>query len=166
MLTGLDIAIILVCTGAIILETKRGFGRALNDFIALLITIRTAPMLADRMEDAIRFSARPAGNDAAAYAVSFILIGGILLFAGKLIYDTTLVSADTFDSFLGGIFGIIVAIMLCHSMTRTVALDAGMKRHPDVIPEVITTSMFGSEFLNFEIYHRVVYTLHNLGRED
>lgn len=162
MLNSLDLVIIAVFAFVVVVETKRGFGRAIFDFAALLVAVRGAHMLTDPLAGAVKLAANPSTNQAIIYGISFLIIGGVLVFLGKLVYDTTLVSAETFDALLGAICGIGVGIILCHALTRTLALAAG----PYVIPTIIANSALGSEFLNFESYHRLLETMYGFGREE
>lgn len=163
MLNWVDFAIVGLFAAALILEVKRGFGRAVFDFAALLAAVKFTPTLADRLSHALQFTAKPSTNEAAIYLVLFFIIGGALVFLGKLVYDTTLISAETFDALLGGMFGIGIAIILCHAFARTIALSAGSLSVP---PAVIIQSAFGTEFLNFESYHRLLEVLYNFHRVD
>ena len=157
----MDFIVVAVFALALAVEVKRGFGRAVFDFAALLVAVRAAPMLAEALSRWIRPAPTPA-NEAVLYAVSFAIIGGVLVFLGKLLYDATLVSAETFDPLLGGFCGIAMAIILCHVLMRTVALAAGPA---ESVPQVIRDSAMGTEFLTFESYHRLVNVLYTFNRE-
>ena len=158
----IDVILFTIMAGAVLLEMKRGFGRTIFDFAALLVTMRLVSMLLPGLSHSIKLAADPHINEARLYVLSFILIGGLLLSLGKLIYDTTLVSADTFDALLGGIFGFGVGLMLCHALVKAIALTAG----PNAIPDVIANSAFGTEFLTFQSYHDLMHTLYNLDRDE
>ena len=160
MISSLDFIVVAVFALALAVEVKRGFGKAVFDFAALLVAVRAAPMLAGALSGWIRAAPTPA-NEAVLYAVSFAIIGGVLVFLGKLLYDATLVSAETFDPLLGGFCGVAMAIILCHVLMRTVALAAG----PESVPQVIRDSAMGTEFLTFESYHRLVNVLYSFNRE-
>jgi len=161
MLNWVDFVIVGLLAAAVILEAKRGFGRALFDFAALLIAVKFTPMIAGLASHALRFTAKSSTNEAAIYAALFVMIGAVLVFLGKLLYDSTLISAETFDALLGSLLGVGIAIMLCHVLVRTIALNAGA---PNIPPEVIAQSAFGNEFLTFESYHRLLDVLYNFHR--
>jgi len=161
MLNWVDFIIVGLFAAAVILEAKRGFGRALFDFAALLVAVKVTPTLAGSASHALQFTGKSSTNEAAVYLVLFLIIGGALAFLGKLLYDSTLISAETFDALLGGLFGVGIAIVLCHVLVRTIALNAGA---PGIPPEVIAQSAFGAEFLTFESYHRLLEVLYNFHR--
>ncbi|MDO8683059.1 MAG: CvpA family protein, partial [Armatimonadota bacterium] len=138
-----DFFIFLILVVVVSLEAKRGFGRAILDFAALLVACRVASALIPTLSHSIKLAAKTHTNEAYIYAISFIVIGAILLFVAKLIYDTTLISADTFDLPLGAIFGVGVAVVLCHVMVRTIALNIG----GSAVPPIIASSFLGKEFL-------------------
>lgn len=162
MLSWIDLVIILIFAGTVVLETKRGFGRSLFDLAAVLVTVRTAPMVADPLAKTMHISAHAPTNQAYIYAGVFVVTGGLLVLLGKLVYDSTLISAETFDAVLGGLLGVGVAIVLCHAMVRTVALTSGAEEPP----VAITQSALGTEFLTFDSYHRLLEVLYNFDRTE
>lgn len=157
----LDFVIVFIFAAVVTLEVVRGFGRAIFDFAAVLLATRAASMLVSPLSGSIKLSSQPYVNEARVYILSFIVVGGVLFFVGKLIYDTTLISADTFDPPLGGLFGFGAAIALCHVIVRTMALSAG----PGVIPPGIAASLLGTELLTFESYHRILDVLYHFNEE-
>lgn len=147
----LDFSIISVFVLAILIEAKRGFGRALFDFAALLITVWGISRI-ELLWKAASFSSHV---QVALYAGSFLIIGGLLVVIGRLAHQSTLISAYPFDMILGSILGVGTAMMLCYGIVHTIALTT----RPDGLPPILSCSALGKEFLTFDTYHRVLYVL-------
>jgi len=160
MLNQLDFLIVLIFVFVPLAQLKRGFGKAVFDLAALLLAVYTSSTLLEPLAGAVKLAADPSINEAAVYATSFVVIGGVLMLVGKLLYERTLVSVDPFEPFFGGICGIAIAIILCHVGVRSLALGAG----PDAVPPVIANSAMGTEFLTFETYHRLLEVLYSFDR--
>lgn len=163
MLNWLDTVIVLLFAGAVVLEAKRGFGRAIFDFAAVLVAVKFAPMVAEPMSKSFNFTASASANEAWIYAVTFVLMSAVLILLGKFVYDTTLISAETFDALLGGLAGIGIAIVLCHALVRALSVHAGS---PEMPSDLVNASAFGTEFLRFDSYHQLMETLYNFHRPD
>ncbi|MCL6519806.1 MAG: CvpA family protein [Armatimonadetes bacterium] len=157
-----DLATIIMLALAVIIETKRGFGRAVFDLAAVLVAVRIAYMVADPLSASIKVSANPATNQTIAFVAPFIVLSALLWFLGKLVYEATLISAEIFDPLLGGICGILIGITIDHVFVRTIVFAAGTKE----LPSLITDSALGREFLYFDTYHRIVQALYNFHRPD
>ncbi|MBI2843765.1 MAG: CvpA family protein [Armatimonadetes bacterium] len=155
----IDIVLLSLLIAAVVVETKRGFGKAIFDFAALFVTIRAVPMLAPVAANSVRFSHEALANEAICFAGLFVLVGGILLFLGKLGYDYTLISLETFDPLLGGVLGIGVAAIVGHAIVRSLAISASIGGAP---PDVLSSSWIGMEFYGFTSYHRTIQFLSSL----
>lgn len=160
MLSWLDFTIIGIFVLFIAVEIKRGFGKAVFDFVALLVAVTALPMFSKTMSG-FQFSADPASNDAAVLAVSFLILGIILVVIGKLIADTLLFSLEPFDPFIGGLFGFGSAVIVCHVLIKAVAVSVGTEG----IPDIVRSSSMAFELLTFETYHQIVEMLYNFNRE-
>jgi hypothetical protein len=147
----LDFSIIFVFVLAVLIEAKRGFGRALFDFAALLITVWGI----SRIELLWKAASFSSDVHAALYGGSFLIIGGLLMIIGRLAHQSTLISAPPFDVMLGSILGIGTALVLCYGIVHMVALTGG----PKGLPPVLSCSALGKEFVTFDTYHRVLYVL-------
>jgi len=156
----IDILLIVLVIGVVALETKRGFGKVIFDFVALLVTVRGVSLLAPSAARAIHLAKDAPANEAIWFAVLFAVVGGILLYIGKLAYDATLISLDTFDPFLGGVFGFGVAVMIGHVIVKALAIAAHTNGAP---PEILANSRLGMEFYQFVTYHKVMHFLSSLG---
>lgn len=155
----IDILLVVIVLGIMILETKRGFGKAVFDFIALLATVRVVPLIAPKLAESFHFLGEPQANEALCFAGVFVVVGVGLLFIGKLVYDATLITLDTFDPVLGGVMGIGVAAILGHMIARSLAIAASAGGVP---PEALVNSNLGMEFYQFVTYHKVVMLLSSL----
>lgn len=156
----IDLVIVAVFTIVVAIEVRRGFGKALFDFAALLVAVRAVYVLTDpAMQSPISLS-KTTLNPALLFAGLFVVLGIVLLFVGKFLYDTTLVSADHFDSALGGLCGVAVGITICHAAMRAVDIASGAHG----LPPVVASSLFGTQLLDFQWYNHVIQVLSNLDR--
>lgn len=155
----IDVVLIIITVGIAALETRRGFGKAIFDFAALLVGIRLVGMLAPVVAGSLNLAKDTPANEAAWFAVLFALVGTLLLFLGKLAYDSTLITLDTFDPFLGGVLGLGIAVIVGHAIVNTLAIAATVH---GITPEIITNSRLGMEFYDFVTYHKVMHFLSSL----
>ncbi|MHB0912601.1 MAG: CvpA family protein [Armatimonadota bacterium] len=154
MLTLIDFAILALLIISVVLEVKRGFGRAIFDLVALVGAVRLAYTLQKPL--AASLGVQSGSGEAALYICTFVAIGGVLVFLGHLIYGMVQLSADFFDPALGGICGIFVGGILCHALVMTFAVAGGKA-------SVLAHSSFGIEFLTFQNYHHIIDLLDNFG---
>lgn len=157
MLNWVDVVIAVIFAAGVIWETRRGFGRAIFDFAALLVAVKLSPMISQPLSHAVRLVGSTHTNEALWYSLTFAVLGGVLLLVGKFVYSTTLVSAEVFDALLGGLFGVGISIVLCHAFVRVIALHAGSA---DIAPPMLVSSAFGSEFLTFDSYHQLLEAIY------
>lgn len=145
----LDFGIIIIFALALVIGAKRGFGRALFDLAALLVAV----VVISRFE--FLWKGFAPHERAALYAMSFVVVGGLLIVIGRLAHQATLISADPYDMVLGGMLGIGAAIVLCYGIVHTLALTAGAQG----LPPTLNCSLLGKEFVTFDTYHKVLYVL-------
>jgi uncharacterized membrane protein required for colicin V production len=162
MLSWLDFILIAVFLTVVLVQVKRGFGRAVFDFFALFVAIRVVPLLSRPLAGMFKVALEPATNHAIIYACMFVFVGGTLVVLGRLIYSSTLISAEIFDPLLGGIFGIGAAVILAHAIVKTIAIGVGSH----LVTSAVANSALGMEFLKFETYHRVLETLYTFHRPE
>ncbi|HPP74691.1 MAG TPA: CvpA family protein [Armatimonadota bacterium] len=155
----LDIVLVILVVSVMALETKRGFGRAIFDFVGLLIAVRIVALIVPKVTESARFASDAPANEAIWYAILFVLVGGILLLLGKMAYDSTLISLDLFDPFLGGVLGCGVAVIIGHAIVRGLAISTSMASG---VPDILANSTLGMEFYQFETYHEVIEFLSSL----
>lgn len=160
-MTWVDFAIVVLLVSAVILESKRGFGSALFDALAVILSMRAAYLLVNPDTGVFKtFWANAPTHAGFGYLLTFIGISVVAMFIGHLIYGNLLFSADAFDSLLGGIMGAVVGVTVCHVFVASLTL---MERTGGSI-NAVKYSTFAGEFLNFTTYHNVTYFLYNLGR--
>jgi uncharacterized membrane protein required for colicin V production len=160
-MTWVDFAIAVLLVGAVALEIKRGFGAALFDALAVVISMRAAYLLVN--PDTGVFKAYWADVPAHAgfgYLFAFIGFCVVTLFIAHLIYGTLLFSADVFDPLLGGIMGIVVGVTICHVLVSSLT----MMELPGGGENAVKYSAFAPELLNFTMYHNVLNLMETLGQ--
>ena len=157
----IDASILVLFVGALILELKRGFGRAVFDLAAFLVALRVTWMLNEPLSASVQLAADSHMNQAVIYALGFVVIGGPLIYVGKLLHAATLISGDVFDPMLCSLCGLAIATIATHTLVQTITLGAG----GDGVPAVVAGSVFGTEFLRFDTYHQVLEQLYNFHRE-
>lgn len=160
MFSWIDIVIAAVFIVVIIGEIRRGFGKALFDFGAMVLTLIITYKLVDPVSKSIAFSSQHDMNKAIAFGIVFAVLGVILFLLGKFLYETTLISLDVFDPLLGGILGIGVAIIISHAFAQDVAL--GTTVHGT--SSVVMNSALGKELLTFETYKHILNSLYNFDK--
>jgi len=157
----IDGLLVALVVGLVALEAKRGFGRAVYDFVALLLTVRGVPLLVPHVAGVVHLAPDAPANQAAWFGILFVVFGTILLFIGNLAYESTLITLDTLDPFLGGVLGLGVAVIVGHAIVNSLALAAHTNGAP---PEILANSRLGMEFYHFVTYHEVIDFLSSLGR--
>jgi uncharacterized membrane protein required for colicin V production len=155
--TWVDAVVLVMFVGLVFIEIKRGFGQAIFDLAAVLIAMRLAYVLVNPQGGVIR--AAPS-SEAVTYAVIFLALAVVMWFVGHLIYRSTLLNADMFDAFLGGVVGIFAATTVCHVFVTTLNLMAG----PNDATNVVLNSPLAIEFLEFGMYHKILDFLYNVGK--
>ena len=155
----LDLVIIAILLAVVLVEVSRGFSRALFDFIALLTAVHLSPPLGSSLAGALHFSPDVYANAGIMHAVSFVIVGGLLVFGGNFIYSMLQFSTDFFEPILGGILGVGIGIIICHALVSSVAVTG-----VHMMPVSIANSSFGSEFLTFDSYHRFMGFLYNFNK--
>jgi hypothetical protein len=158
MLSGIDFLIIAVFVSAILVEMKRGFGKALFDFAALLLAIHSTSLLLGPLAGAVKVSSHAQTNETVLYAGLFVVMGSVLLYLGSLVYSTSLISADYFDPILGALCGLGIAIVVAHGLARAITLYVGADA------AILQQSSLGVEMLDFTTYHRIMDVLYNFDR--
>jgi uncharacterized membrane protein required for colicin V production len=155
----IDLVLFAIVALAVWLEFQRGFGKAIFDFVAVLVAIKVALSYSPLASGFLRFLPDTQDNQALVFGVSFLALAAILWFIGKLIYDATLISLDTFDPPLGALVGFAVAVVLGHVLVNALFMTTGAAA---TVPEVIANSVLGYSFLEFPAYHAVINFMSSL----
>ena len=159
-MNGFDVVLSAIILIAVIIETFRGFGRAVFDALGLYIALVIAHVSYVPLAGVIRFHDGAADNHAASYALCFGLAAVIMLCLSRFVYGAVHFDAGVFDKLLGVAAGIAIGVMVAHGITAGIALT-----DPTGRGEVAsyTDTQLGDEMLNFTSYHRFMETISAMG---
>lgn len=160
MLNWIDLCIGIFFAGALVLGFRRGFGKAIFDLAALLVALRVTWELNEGLSRVLPLAVDPHVNNAANYALVFVITSVLLICIGRFLHATTLVSADVFEPMLGCLCGLGMATILSHILVQTIAMGG----RSEAVPALLASSMLGTEFLRFDTYHQVLQMLYNFHR--
>lgn len=148
-----DVLVILTLVAAVIVETMRGFGRAAFDALALFGVLWLASTAAAPFSKILPLSSDP--SVAKAYAYGILAVGGTVLGLGlsHFAYQSMLLNAGMFDHFLGLVLGVLVGMMFCHGIVRTMAMS---DPKGEGSAAVVMAGPVASEMYDFHNYHSVV----------
>jgi uncharacterized membrane protein required for colicin V production len=154
-----DLILASLCILIVTVEMKRGFNRAIFDFIAVLLALKVTEIAYANTSGSLTFISDAATNKAFVFVMLFAVATSVLCFIGKMISDHTELTLELFDPSLGTIFGIFVAIAIGHAFTNALALIGSASGN---LPSALTHSTLGMEFYGFTTYRTVVSTLSRL----
>ncbi|HEY3298539.1 MAG TPA: CvpA family protein [Armatimonadota bacterium] len=160
MVTWVDAAIVVLLLAVVILEIKRGFGQAVFDVLALVVTMRLSFILVNPVDGVIKVAAETPAHQGLVYLVVFIVTSIIALFIGHMIYNNMLFTADAFEAALGGVLGVVVGVILCHVLVTSLNMMGGA----DDATNVVKNSRIAPEFLEFTTYHRLMDFLYHFNK--
>ncbi len=143
-------------------ESMRGFGRALFDLVGGIIAVKLVPVIALPLADSTAVMAAKGANQAFWLGLTLVVFGALVVLVARLVYQSTLLSLDYFDPIVGGIFGVMVGLIVVffflHALQLTYA-DTEQGR-------LLAQSFAGQEVLSLRSYHTAIQALHNLGKLD
>lgn len=151
MINWVDIVLILIFVAVVVIEATRGFGRAIFDLVAVIISAKAAYLACLPLHQMIKVVHDSHCNQTVMYTGAFVVVGGVFLFFGHLLYASTLVSAEAFETAFGALCGIGVAITLGHVFVQAIFLSPSM---------ALTGSFLAEEFLRFETYRKIMWMLY------
>jgi uncharacterized membrane protein required for colicin V production len=157
--TWFDIVAILVVLLIGWIESVRGFGRALFDFVGALISIKMAIFLGPVLAKAAPVVQPVSHAEAFWMVMSFVLLACLTVLATKYVYESTLLSLDVLDPIVGGMLGIATGLLVAHLFLRMLLIAYGETE----FAAVITASFTGQELIEYRTYRRVVTSLQNIG---
>ncbi len=158
-MTWFDIVALLLIALIGWLESIRGFGRAVFDFVGALVALKIAIFAAKPLAAAAPLLSGEGNSEAFWIAAVFVILVALIIIATKFIYETTLLSLDVLDPVVGGILGVASGIVVAHIFLRVMlAAYAGSEFAP-----LIKSSFIGQELIAFRTYHIVVTALQNIG---
>jgi uncharacterized membrane protein required for colicin V production len=156
--TWFDIVVILLVILIAWVESVRGFGRALLDFVGALISLRVALFLAPTLARAAPVVQPTSHAEAFWMVMVFVVLAALTVIAGKYVYESTLLSLDVLDPIVGGILGTATGLLVGHLFLRMLLIAYGETE----FAAVLTSSFTGQELVEFRSYLRVVTALQNI----
>ena len=161
----IDFIVILIFLAVTILESVRGFGRALFDTIALILVLKASKLLSPSLAGSISFLSAPHANEGFSFLLLFVVMGAVGLILAKLIYESTLWTFDAFDALLGGLLGLIASGAVANALLHGLFLwGAGGTAHPQAFATYVQHTLSGQEFLEWRTYNTILGLLRSLGK--
>jgi len=150
----LDLLVIVILVGAVIVETMRGFGKAVFDALIIYGVLWLAFVAAPPFAKAMPMSNNSSMAMAYAYGIVATAGIGIGLVLSRFAYGSLLPHAGMFDHFLGLVLGVFVGMMFSHALVKTVHFSDQAGTDPST--GVVATGPVASEMYDFHNYHSVV----------
>ncbi len=141
------------------LESVRGFGRAIFDFVGCLIALKIATFVAGPLAGAAPLLQPEAMAEGFWIAVVFLILVVLIVIATKFIYESTLLSLDVMDPVVGGLLGVGSGIIVSHIFLRVLMTAYGGTD----FAKIVLGSFVGQELIAFRTYHIVLTALQNIG---
>lgn len=158
-MTWFDVVAILLIAVIAWLESIRGFGRAIFDFVGGLIALKISIVASGWLAEAMPLMESEASAEAFWMVMIFIVLVVLIVIATKFIYETTLLSLDVLDPIVGGVLGFASGVVVAH-----VFLRAMLAAYADTgFANTVLNSFMGQEIVQFRTYRYVVQALQNLG---
>jgi uncharacterized membrane protein required for colicin V production len=154
-----DIVVILIVVLVGWIESVRGFGRAIFDFVGILISLKMSIHLAPAVAKAAPVVQPIAHAEAFWMVMLFVIMAALTVLATKYVYDSMLLSLDVLDPIVGGMLGVGAGLMVGHLFLRMLLIAYGDTEFANVI----SGSFTGQELIELRTYHRVVTSLQNIG---
>jgi hypothetical protein len=151
----LDYTILILFPVIIAIESRRGFGLALFDLVALLAAIRFVPSMIPETAGVLRFSSVESVNHAYVYMVLCLAISGVFMIAATTVYNETVRDVSFVHPFFGGVLGIGTWMAASHILLRMLYISSGSQFYPAAISE----SVLASQCLDFQSLHAMANNL-------
>jgi uncharacterized membrane protein required for colicin V production len=158
-MTWLDVVALLLIALIGWLESIRGFGRAIFDFVGCLIAVKISTFAAKPLAVAVPLLQPESHAEAFWMAMVFLLLAVLIIIATKYIYETTLMSLDVLDPLVGAVLGVASGIVVAHMFLR-ILLTAYAETD---FANVVLNSFVGQEIVAFRTFRHVVTALQNIG---
>ncbi|MDO8682233.1 MAG: CvpA family protein [Armatimonadota bacterium] len=156
----IDFIIIVIIITCIWIGFRRGFGKSIFDFAAVLAALKISATSNAAVASYVPILGDKQANESLIFVLSFLTLGGVFWFIGKTVYDTIVFSLDSLDPPLGSAVGFAIAIIISHVLVNSFYLAASIK---GVAPDIIARSTLGFEFFEFPAYHTIMNVLFHLG---
>ncbi len=161
-ITWLDIALVILILSVLVLECRRGFGRAVFDLAGVVLAFIAAKLYYTSIAGWIHPFQTQDANQALGFAILLIPGTGIMLLLADLAYNSLLVSTDVFERVLGAVCGAAIGLAFAHALAFGIWLGTGRNADKD---NVFSNSTISMEILTFRSYHNGIEWLANLGAE-
>ena len=150
--------IVVIIIGAIVgMEIKRGFGMALFTLVGAFLALKFALLWSTPLSAALHLSAKAGPNQALAMGVLFILLMGVVSGVTYVLHPDTFLSVDPFDNLLGAVLGFATGWLVAYAFLTGLRIWGAN--------DVVRTSLFAPEILEFRTYHSVVDAIRGLGEQ-
>jgi uncharacterized membrane protein required for colicin V production len=160
-----DVIVLLLFVVITVVESVRGFGRALFDTIALLLVLKACKLASPSLATSITFYGSPTANAGFSFLLLFVVLGVVGLILAKLLYEALLWTLDAFDTFVGGLIGLITSGVVASALMHGLYLwGGGFTQHVAPFGIAMQTSWAGQQFLEWRTYYSVVGFLYSLGK--
>jgi uncharacterized membrane protein required for colicin V production len=153
----LDAILVVIFITIAVVGVYRGCGKIVFDFFALLGTLWVDSNYYVQAAHSLRIMGNDNQNDAAIFALLFVLIGAIGLVISHIAYESILLSLGILDKTFGFFLGAATAIIVCHAIVKTI--NIATYNNPQ--STVLASSRVADEMLNFTTYHATVDDMYN-----
>jgi uncharacterized membrane protein required for colicin V production len=143
-----DFIVFVIIVGCVVAQAMRGFGHALYDIAALYVTLLLTYNVHESLAHVIHFSHTDPVNDAVAYAVMFVVLGGAMLVLSHAMYNIATLSLEPFDATFGGILGLFSGIIIAHAFVSMLVIHSGGSQ--TMLPTQIANSVLSKEVYTFQ----------------
>lgn len=150
--------LVLMCTVVLMIavSSKRGLARAGFDTFTVLVARSLSPGMGHAFAHGMKLSANPYANESYCFVVAFVLITAALVAASIKFFG----ASEYFDSGISALCGVVTGLIVCSVIVKSLAVSAG----PKALPDSITLSVFGEQFVTFSWYrHTVEFLAHFSG---
>lgn len=146
-----DFIVIVLCILIGVAEAQRGFVVAFLDMLGVLLTVEIAPAVY------LNLTASGTLSPSTAYLICIGVGTAITATATTLLKRQTQFDIGSFDSALGGLFGIVVALILSHAMYGALVLAYGMGSY------VYARSAFAGQIYELRAVHGFLSFMSKIG---
>ncbi len=153
-MNALDFTLGLLLAAVTVVQTARGFGRAVLDALALYAALWLASTLATPL--AALLPSGTADALACAYGVLLVSCGAGCLLLSRWAYSMTLVHTGMFEGLLGMAAGAACGMMAAHGIARALTLADPAGQGSALL---VQNGFLAHEMLSFPTYHAVLNTL-------
>jgi hypothetical protein len=158
-MTWFDLVLVVLVLGVVVYEARMETGRALLDTMATLAALQVSRGLAVHLTTLFNWRPLPGTEfSPMALAVSFFGMLAIGLTLSKYLHHRARWSMDQFDLLFGVALGLVIAVVIGHTVTEVAARFA-IEKH-GYLPEFWTNSLVADELRSFRTYRMVVDTFH------